>query len=85
MPGIGVALAHCTARLGSKLVLDDVSLVLQPGDKWLIVGPNGAGKTQLIKLLAGLRWPTPTGSVRSATSGWRTVPTLPARPGRRLR
>ncbi len=61
MPGIGVSLAHCTVRLGRKLVLDDVSLVLRPGDKWLLVGSNGAGKTQLIKLLAGLRWPTPTG------------------------
>jgi len=64
MPGLGVALSHCTVRLGSKAVLDDVSLVVKPGEKWLLVGPNGAGKTQLVKLLAGLRWPTPTGRER---------------------
>jgi molybdate transport system ATP-binding protein len=64
VPGLGVALSHCTVRLGRKVVLDEVSLALRPGEKWLLVGPNGAGKTQLIKLLAGLRWPTPTGRER---------------------
>jgi len=64
MPGLGVTLSHCTVRLGRKAVLDDVSLVVRPGEKWLLVGPNGAGKTQLVKLLAGLRWPTPTGRER---------------------
>lgn len=58
MPGIGVALAGCSLVLGRHRVLDDVSLDLAPGDKLLLVGANGAGKTQLIKLLAGLRWPT---------------------------
>jgi len=66
VPGIGVELSRCTVRLGRKLVLDEVSLALRPGEKWLLVGPNGAGKTQLVKLLAGLRWPTPTGRERRA-------------------
>lgn len=58
MPGIGVALAGCSLVLGRRRVLDDVALDLAPGDKLLLVGANGAGKTQLVKLLAGLRWPT---------------------------
>jgi molybdate transport system ATP-binding protein len=64
MPGIGVTLAHCSLRLGGRAVLRDVSLRVRPGEKWLLCGPNGAGKTQILKLLAGLRWPTPDGHGR---------------------
>lgn len=64
MPGIGVTLQHCSLRLGGRAVLRDVTLRLRPGEKWLLCGPNGAGKTQLVKLLAGLRWPTPDGRGR---------------------
>ncbi|HEY1308024.1 MAG TPA: ABC transporter ATP-binding protein [Vicinamibacterales bacterium] len=42
----------------SRLVLDDVSLSLQPGSVIAIVGENGAGKTTLVKLLAKMYEPT---------------------------
>lgn len=58
MPGLGVRLSQCSLRLGSRKVLDRVTLDVAPGAKLLVVGANGAGKTQLIKLLGGLRWPT---------------------------
>lgn len=61
MSGLGVELRHCSLVLGRRRVVQDVNLTLAPGDKCLLQGPNGAGKTQLVKLLAGLRWPTPTG------------------------
>jgi ATP-binding cassette, subfamily B, bacterial len=42
----------------SRLVLDDVSLMLPAGAVVAIVGENGAGKTTLVKLLARLYDPT---------------------------
>lgn len=40
-----------------KTVIDDVSFVINPGEKISIVGENGEGKTTLIKLLLGLYKP----------------------------
>src|SRR5262245_54113598 len=42
----------------SRLVLDDVSLMLPAGAVVAIVGENGAGKTTLVKLLAKMYDPT---------------------------
>jgi len=61
VPGLGVTLRHCSLVLGRRRVLDDVRLDIAPGARALLVGANGAGKTQLVKLLAGLRWPTADG------------------------
>lgn len=56
-----------------QLILDDISLILAPGDRIGVVGPNGAGKTTLLRALAGLEAPT-SGSVElappSATVGY---------------
>ena len=42
-------------------MLEDVSWTVRPGERWVLAGANGAGKTQLLKLVAGAVWPTPTG------------------------
>ncbi|HEV2272030.1 MAG TPA: ATP-binding cassette domain-containing protein [Steroidobacteraceae bacterium] len=52
----GVRLVRNTRR-----VLEDVSWTIRPGERWVLAGANGAGKTQLLKLVAGSVWPTPTG------------------------
>src|ERR1044072_2826342 len=39
---------------GEKVVLDDVSAVMQPGKTNLIIGSSGSGKTVLMKILVGL-------------------------------
>jgi molybdate transport system ATP-binding protein len=44
-----------------RRVLEDVSWTVRPGERWVLAGANGAGKTQLLKLIAGSVWPTPTG------------------------
>lgn len=44
-----------------RLVLEDVTWTIRPGERWVLAGANGAGKTQLLKLIAGSVWPTPTG------------------------
>ncbi|WP_075066620.1 ATP-binding cassette domain-containing protein [Candidatus Berkiella aquae] len=49
-------------REGTKLILQDISLILKKGQIVSIVGPNGAGKTTLLKILLGLIKPT-TGKV----------------------
>src|SRR6187551_522593 len=46
---------------GERAVLRDVQWRIQPGQRWLLIGGNGAGKTQLLKLVSGAVWPTPTG------------------------
>ncbi|HEY7890185.1 MAG TPA: ATP-binding cassette domain-containing protein [Steroidobacteraceae bacterium] len=45
----------------ARRVLEDVSWTIHPGERWVLAGANGAGKTQLLKLIAGSVWPTPTG------------------------
>lgn len=48
------------AREG-RPILRDIEWTIRPGERWLLAGGNGAGKTQLLKLIAGAVWPTPTG------------------------
>lgn len=43
---------------GSRPVLEDINLVLHPGETVALVGLNGAGKTTLIKLITRLYDPT---------------------------
>ena len=51
---------------GGRRVLDDVSCVIQRGDKVGLVGPNGCGKTTLLKLVLGEIEPD-AGRVRRGT------------------
>ena len=53
-------------QFGTHVLLDDVKLVLNRGDKLALIGRNGSGKTTLLKLLSGelnadsgVRWVKP--------------------------
>jgi len=44
--GIGIS-------LGGRVILDDISVSIRPGEILGVVGPNGAGKTTLFEILSG--------------------------------
>ena len=65
---------------GRNWVLRDLTLDVHPGERWALIGANGAGKTQLLKLLAGDVWPTPTAAGRRTyRRGRRTVDLIEAK------
>ncbi|MEV0606869.1 ABC-F family ATP-binding cassette domain-containing protein [Polymorphospora rubra] len=50
-------LTDVTLLAGPKLILDDLTWQVGPGDRIALLGANGAGKTTLLRLLAGVREP----------------------------
>ena len=40
-------------EIGARVLLDDASFQILPGEKVALVGPNGAGKTTLLRTIAG--------------------------------
>jgi ATP-binding cassette subfamily F protein 3 len=48
-----ITVRNITLRRGTKVVLNNASVVLQPGEKVGLIGRNGAGKSSLFSLLAG--------------------------------
>jgi len=61
---LAVSLRSLSVRRGNRWVLRDISWQLRSGERWALLGHNGAGKTQLLKLLSGDVWPTPTRAKR---------------------
>jgi iron complex transport system ATP-binding protein len=53
-----VEIAGVTVRRGTSLLLDNVDLKVDEGERWVIIGPNGAGKTTLLKVLSTQMHPT---------------------------
>ncbi|MBI2204560.1 MAG: ABC transporter ATP-binding protein [Candidatus Rokubacteria bacterium] len=52
-----LALSHVTFGYDGRRVIDDVSVVVRPGEVLAIVGPNSAGKTTLLRLMTRVVMP----------------------------
>lgn len=52
-----LALSGVTKTYGDRLVLDQVSFTLRPGEKAAVIGENGSGKSTLMRLIAGAEQP----------------------------
>lgn len=57
---VEVRLRNLVLERQGRLILDAVSWTIRPGQRWVLAGGNGAGKTQLLKIIAGAVWPTPS-------------------------
>jgi ABC-2 type transport system ATP-binding protein len=57
MRAMSLRLERVSHRFGKQQVLDDVSLVIEPGDCYGFIGHNGAGKTTAMRVLLGLLQP----------------------------
>ena len=55
--GVRIELREVTIRAGGHTILEDASVVIEPGAHVAIVGPSGAGKSTLVGLLLGWHRP----------------------------
>jgi ABC-2 type transport system ATP-binding protein len=53
-----IATRALTKRYGRLLVVDQVDLDVQEGDRYGFLGPNGSGKTTVVRMLLGLVYAT---------------------------
>jgi tungstate transport system ATP-binding protein len=60
-----LVLDNVSFAVGSKTIIDRVSMEITEGSRTIILGPNGAGKSVLMRLCHGLLAPT------SGSIGWR--------------
>jgi len=51
-------LSNVTMRFGGLVAVNDLSLVLEPGQLYGLIGPNGAGKTTVFNVITGVYKPT---------------------------
>jgi len=51
------SLKHIYKSFSDKPIIEDVSLVIKPGEMVLITGPSGSGKSTILRTLAGLERP----------------------------
>jgi len=54
VPNLALRLEKVSKWFGGLRAVDDVELVVHPGERRALIGPNGAGKTTLFNLIAGV-------------------------------
>lgn len=68
MQASGLTAWELFCRKGDRLLFGSLDLWLERGEAMHLVGPNGIGKTSLLRVLAGLSRPSPTGFASPATT-----------------
>ncbi len=56
-PPAAIEIANLQCRYGERVVLEDVSFSVTPGEIFFIIGGNGCGKSTLLRHLIGLKQP----------------------------
>ncbi len=49
---------NVSKRFGNLVAVNDVSMIVEPGELRAVIGPNGAGKTTFFNLISGFATPT---------------------------
>lgn len=49
-----IEVSHIRKRYGKKVVLEDITFTVHPGECVTIIGKNGCGKSTLLKILVGI-------------------------------
>ena len=70
----GVSIIH-----GTRATVNNVSITVQPHDRWVILGPNGCGKTTLLRVMSLYLHPS-KGDVRINSHALGTFDIRPIRP-----
>lgn len=63
MSSAALAFETVACLRGGRLLFEELSFSLEPGDAAMVTGPNGIGKSSLLRLAAGLLAPS-AGSIR---------------------
>ncbi|HTX53090.1 MAG TPA: phosphate ABC transporter ATP-binding protein [Candidatus Baltobacteraceae bacterium] len=70
--GIALEAKHLSRAIAGKVLVDDISVQVQPGEILAVVGPSGAGKSSFLRLLNRLDEPT-GGTVFFQGQDYRTI------------
>jgi ABC-2 type transport system ATP-binding protein len=62
-----IELTSVSKKIKQKTILDDINLIFNEGNAYLLEGPNGSGKTMLLRVICGLLLPS-AGTVKYDTA-----------------